>query len=260
MKRIIFLNILITATLTSCIKDFVCIKGNGVTETEIRPVNTFTSIENSTPFDVIYHKADTTGLIVKAEVNILPHIITETYNNTLELRTSPTHACFDYTERPVIMVTSPGLSKVLLSGSGDIIADEMSGPALSIRLSGSGNITAGQLLSETKLNIALSGSGDIYAENVFCNEAEFDLSGAGNISVNGSGNLGLMRISGSGNIYSADFILNSLSAVISGSGNIFTTVEETLSAILSGSGNIYLKGNPQILETVSGSGRIIKYR
>lgn len=259
MKKIVSAYILITISLTSCIKEFICIKGNGIAETETRPIGSFSAIENSTPFDVIYHKADTTSLQIKAEVNILQHIITETLNNSLEVRTSPMNACFDYMERPVIMVTAPALSKIYLSGSGEIIADEMSGPAVSLRLSGSGNITVSKL-SGTKLNMALSGSGDIYIDNAICNETELDISGSGNITVSGGGNLGLMRISGSGNIYSADFTLSSLSAAISGSGNIFTTVERTLSAIISGSGNIYLKGDPQILQTVSGSGRVIKYR
>lgn len=259
MKKVLFTFLILSCTLTSCIKDLLCIKGNGITETELRPVTAFVNIENSTSFDVIYHRADTTSLLVKAEGNILQHIITETFNNTLEVRTTPISACFDYSERPVIIATSPGLSKIFLSGSGDILADEMEGPAVTLKLSGSGNISVSHLTG-TKFSIALSGSGDINADDVVCNDAEMDISGSGNISVKGTGNTGLIRISGSGNIYSAEFTLQSLSAAISGSGSIFTTVENTLSAIISGSGNIYLKGDPEITQIVSGTGRIIRYR
>lgn len=259
MRKVIFLSLILTGTLTSCIKDFICINGNGIIETEMRPVAEFVNIENSTPFDVIYHNADTTSLLIKAESNILQHIITETFNNTLELRTTPLSACFNYNERPVIIATSPGLSKLFLSGSGDIIADEMEGPSVTLKLSGSGNISVSQLTG-TKLSMAVSGSGDIFADDAVFNEAEMDISGSGNITVKGTCNIGLIRISGSGDIYSADFKLNSLSAAISGTGSIYTTVENTLSAIISGTGNIYLKGDPEITQIVSGTGRIIKYR
>lgn len=259
MKKVLWIFLILSCILTSCIKDLLCIKGNGITETEMRPVTAFVNIENSTPFDLIYHKADTTSLLIKAEGNILQHIITETFNNTLELRTTPLSACFDYSERPVIIATSPDLSKIFLSGSGDIIADEMEGTVVTLKLSGSGSISVSQLTG-TKLSIALSGSGDIIADDAICNEAEMDISGSGNISVKGTGNIGLIRISGSGNIYSADFTLHSLSAAISGSGSIFTTVVNTLSAIISGSGNIYLRGDPEITQIISGAGRIIKYR
>ncbi len=134
MKKTLIIGSLLAVSATSCLKDIFCISGNGIIQTETRDVQTFHQIENSTFADVIYKKADSVSVTIKAETNIISHIVTETNNGILDIRTDPGSTCFDPTEQPVIIVTSPELNNLVLTGSGGIIADSLSGNSVIIKL------------------------------------------------------------------------------------------------------------------------------
>jgi hypothetical protein len=249
--------ILLAITLSSCLKDLVCITGNGNKKTETRRLNTFSNIENSTSINIVYRKSDTTGITIEADENLLPYITTSTDNNTLEIKAGNGMTCLDFATQPLIKVTSPRLESIFESGSGTFTADELSGYSTSIKLSGSGNISVAKV-SGTDMNILLSGSGDISVNNVLCETSDLFLSGSGKISLSGQCENSHLKLSGSGQINAGTWNLNIANILISGSGDIQTSVEQSLTAIISGSGNIYLKGDPEITQTISGSGRIIK--
>ena len=67
--------------LSSCIEDFIIIDGNGISVTESRRTALFYKLENSTSIDVVYKTADTTGITIRADENLIDNIITETYDN-----------------------------------------------------------------------------------------------------------------------------------------------------------------------------------
>jgi hypothetical protein len=259
MKSKFFLvfSIITMLLLTSCFDDFICIKGNGVIETERRRTVEFSRIENSTQFDIIYNRNDTSGISINADQNIIDNIVTETSGSTLEIKTSPRNACFNYTQRPVIMVSSPSLNSTLICGSGGFLADFMEGNAVTVKLSGSGDIKTDHI-SCHDLTILLSGSGTITLNDIEGYNSDAFISGSGNILLDGVCERNNVKISGSGNLHADTYITGSASVIISGSGNAFTYIEENLTGIISGSGNIYVKGNPAIDVTVSGSGRVIE--
>jgi hypothetical protein len=258
-SRYVLLTVLfILLTQSSCLKNLLCERGNGIAATEVRRTGVFNKIENSTSIDIIYKRSDTTGITIKADENLLDYIITETNNNTLEIRTRDGNTCLDFDSRPVITITSPGLESIFVSGSGTFVADEMTGNNVSVKMSGSGDLSTDKITC-TELTVTLSGSGNMDINNCTSVNSDIYLSGSGSISVSGLSEGAGLRISGSGKIYAANWMLSSADAIISGSGDIFTNVEKTLTALISGSGNIYLKGDPIINQTISGSGRIIKY-
>ena len=260
MRKRCFIVIVIFTLLTynSCLKDLLCIRGNGIEETEVRRAFAFNKIENSTSIDVIYKKADTTSITIRADENLLEYITTETNNNTLEIRIRNGSTCLDFDTKPLITVTSPGLKTVFESGSGTFFADEMSGNDVAIKMSGSGDISIAKV-SSTGMTVTLSGSGNIDLNNCIGVNSDVFLSGSGNIRLAGQNESSNLKISGSGEINAENLMLGSAYIIISGSGDIFANVENSLTAIISGSGNIYLKGDPTISTTTSGSGRIIKY-
>jgi hypothetical protein len=233
------------------------VRGDGIIETETRRVTQFDQIENSTSFDVVYQRADTLGISITAEQNILGYIETNVYDNCLEIRTSPGSICLDYNEKPVLTITSPSLKKIINSGSGTFLAGNLSGGAVTLKSSGSGDISVLNI-TVNNIEIVLSGSGDIEIEKASCSGSDFLISGSGNIDISGDCENSHIKITGSGNVHSSDFITDSASIIISGSGNAYTTVEEYLNGLISGSGSIYVRGNPKIDQTVTGSGRIIK--
>ena len=244
-------------TFTSCIKDILCIDGNGNVETQLRTSASFSSAVNTTSVDVIYLKADSTSITVMAESNIINHIVTITKNDRLEIRTDPRNACFDYRHRPVVTITSPELSTMELTGSGDFSADTLSGNSVTVKLTGSGDLLA-NMITSGDLDITLTGSGDADIIGATCQVADFTLTGSGDVSIRGSGINGTMRVTGSGDIKSDGFHLMTASETITGSGNIHTLVQNSLTAVISGSGNIYFRGNPVIDQTTTGSGRVIR--
>ena len=246
-------------SLSSCLENLTAIRGNGVITTEIRRTGMFINLENSTSIDIVYKKADTTGITITADENLLDYIVTETFNNTLEIKTRDVNSYLDFTGRPLITITSPVLEKAFFSGSGDFLADEMSGDEVKISLSGSGDIAADNILC-TDIILVISGSGTINIKDCLSNSSDIIVSGSGDIQINGQSEDFNLRISGSGAIFAEHFLTGSASIIISGSGNVFTYIENDLNAVISGSGNIYLKGDPQISQTISGSGRIIKYK
>lgn len=258
MKRIITAALFIAFTTTSCLENIICIDGNGQLATESRQVSGITEIVNTTSVDVVFKKADSVSVTITAESNLIKHIVTSAGGGRLEIRTDPRNACFDYTIRPLITVTSPQISSLDLTGSGSLEADSLDGSTVEIRSTGSGNLYAGHIIGDDLL-ISMSGSGDASILSATCIESDFTLTGSGNLEIGGKAAKGEMRVTGSGDIKSVDFQITSAKETVTGSGNIYTTVVNTLNAVISGSGNIYVRGDPSINQTITGSGRVIKY-
>jgi hypothetical protein len=256
-RILLILSGVLLLAMTSCLKDFLYIKGNGNIESELRRTGMFDQIENSTPCDIVYKKADTAAILLSADQNILDHIDTEVCNHKLEIRIRPLGIILDYSKRPVITVTSPSLNEISLSGSGSLSADEMSGATVSVKLSGSGDITVNRI-NCTELSAMVSGSGDIALKLAECTNSDISTSGSGTISVTGQCDKEHARISGSGKIDGRNFITNSATVAISGSGDVYSNVKDYLKATISGSGDIYLYGNPRVDQKRSGSGKIKK--
>jgi hypothetical protein len=259
MKRryFIVMSIFTAAILNSCVDDIFCMRGNGLSQTVVRRVAGFNSIENSTSIDVIYNKADTARITVTADENLVDNITTETRNNKLIIRTKG-NKCLDFNTRPLITISSPSLQTVNASGSATFIADEVSGANVSVKMSGSGEISI-EKISATDLTISLSGSGNIKCNDCTSANSDVFLSGSGGITLGGQSENSNLKISGSGKINTENFALKTADITITGSGDVYTFVENSLIAFISGSGNIYLKGNPTINKTITGSGKIINY-
>jgi hypothetical protein len=243
--------------LTSCIDNLVCIEGDGIIKNERRRLRGFSQIENSTEFDIVFKIADTTGLNIIADRNLIDNIISEVSGNVLEIKTNPGNACFSYSQRPVIEVSSPDLNSVTLSGSGDFLADQMDGNLVSVKLSGSGEIKV-EHISCDDLYVSISGSGNILLGDTRSTNSDAFISGSGNMLIVGECDKSTIKTSGSGNIFADSYPAETASVTISGSGDSYVNVIERLTGAISGSGNIYVKGNPLIDVRVSGSGRVIR--
>lgn len=185
-KNIILITGVILISLTSCLEDMLFIRGNGISETVTRRSGTFSRIENSTSIDIVYKKADTTGITITADENLLSYIETETYSFT-----------------------------ALLTGSGNMNIKDCQSTGSDIFLSGSGNLNLKGQCIESDMKI--TGSGELFAEDFLLKSASVILSGSGNVFTSVENDLNGV-ISGSGNIYlKGDPIINK---TITGSGRI----------------------------------------
>jgi hypothetical protein len=258
-KFIILLSGAMLIAITSCIEDLMVIRGNGISTTETHRTAPFFKLENSTSIDVIYKTADTTGITITADENLIDNIITETYDNTLEIKFTPDDHHPEFRVKPLITITSPRLEKAIISGSGALLAGRMTGDDVTIKVSGSGDISTDNVTSKN-LSVVITGSGNINIKECVTGFSDIILTGSGNLNTSGQSTDNNLKITGSGTIHADNYLLNTASVIISGSGNVFTNIDQKLNAIISGSGNIYLRGNPAISKTISGSGRIISYK
>jgi len=249
--------VLVLLSLTSCIDNLICIDGDGIIKNERSRLTGFDAIVNTTEFDIIFKIADTTGLNIIADRNLIDKLVTDVSGQVLEIRTNPSNACFSYSQRPVIEVSSPDLNSVTLSGSGDFLADQLEGNLVTVKLSGSGKIKA-EHVQCVELSAFLSGSGTISLWDTRSTNSDAFISGSGDILIEGECDKNTLKISGSGNIYDDKYIAKTGSVTSSGSGDSYVYLKEKLTGAISGSGNIYVKGNPLIDVRVSGSGRVIR--
>jgi hypothetical protein len=201
MKRILLVLVIAAGLLLpgcSVLKELnpQVITGSGVTARETRTVRSFDAIVlvGAAQVDVTLGDAETVE--VEAEDNLLPYIETKVTAGKLLIR-SRAGADLVTTRDIRITITTKTLESVELPGSGGITITGMEGKSLSLKLTGSGNITAEG--SVQRLTVSLAGSGDILCAGLQAEDVEVSLYGSGNITLFASQTLDA-SIPGSGSI------------------------------------------------------------
>jgi hypothetical protein len=270
--KILIFTAFILAIFSSCWEGIV-ISGNGEIAEETRTLPDFTEITSSGSFNIYYFHGDSTSVRIECESNLLPYIETAVFDDRLDIRFAR-HVNIHNSEDIDVYVTSPSISKILLSGSGKIEADSVSGYKLTLDVSGSGDIKSHFYGHQFKSSISgsglmdivadcdtadanISGSGKIYFEAMNCSLTEITISGSGKAELTGSSDKAVFKVVGSGKILATDFPVIEAEVRVSGSGNVYVNVSESLDAWLSGSGDLHYIGKPSINYIVSGSGKVI---
>jgi hypothetical protein len=275
-----------------------CVNGSGPVISELRAKENFTGVINNGSFDVYVAEADTFGVEVVAQENLLPVIETYVSGGYLVVETK-NNACYRSSSSVEVYVSLPELDRLRLTGSGKVKADVATSPVVEISNSGSGLIEIDTLYAESYM-ISNSGSGYISVEAAFADEADMVQSGSGTIV--GGFNFGIadlaIRHSSSGQVHAsvlngtvvdvilsgsgkvelagdavlAEYTLNSsgrvdalnlevpdVDATITGSGNIYVWATDFLDATITGSGDVIYRGSPSVSTTITGSGSVRPY-
>jgi hypothetical protein len=143
----------------------------------------------------------------------------------------------NYKENAKAIITTPSLTKVAVSGSGDMMVTGVKAGDFGIAVSGSGDITASG--SCTALRSAISGSGDIDATALKCQSVTASIAGSGDskafasndvsVSIAGSGDVRVMgapggacsvNIAGSGSVMLPGRTAGTCTTKIAGSGDV----------------------------------------
>jgi hypothetical protein len=189
-------------------------RGSGQLATETRPVSGFTKVELSGTGELTIEKTGTESLTISAEENILPQLTSEVSGDTLILGTKP-NARIVTTKPITYSLTVKDLTGLALSGSGSIRIPNLTTAALSIKISGSGTITANGTANDQDLEI--SGSGRYLADGLTSKTVKARISGSGAASVAATDVIDV-EISGSGSLtYSGN---PQVTQEISGSGKL----------------------------------------
>jgi len=206
-----------------------------------RNVSAFTEISLKIDGNVHLKQGSTQSVEVKGEEGTLNRLITDVSDRKLVIK-YPSDTWFSNWKpgKVDIYITIPQIDKLVISGSGSIVADDkIDSRILDMLLSGSGDISLAELNSE-KVTVTLSGSGNV------------------KLSGNGTASEFKATISGSGNVKAIDFPANEVNVKIGGSGNCFVNSGKNLVVKLAGSGNVIYRGNPLVDSTILGSGNVKK--
>ncbi len=210
-------------------------------ENEERNVPTFSEVSLKIPAKLYIEQGDKQSVEIVAEPSTLKEIITVVKGRTLNIR-FPNKNYFLKKFKPgkiEIHITVPEIDGLTVSGSGDIIAED---------------------INTRILDLTVSGSGDILIDELKVNRVSTTVSGSGNIIIKDGGVADdlTVSISGSGNVKAAGFEASDVVVRIAGSGNCSVNSNGSIKARIAGSGNVNYKGNPSIDSSVAGSGRIKK--
>lgn len=219
----------------------VFIFNNAAAEEEIRDISAFSEIGLNIAAKLYLEQGSKQSVRIVAKSSTLKDIITEVKNQKLIIR-FPNKNIFKRNldqGKITIYITVPDVNALGVSGSGDIIVEELEARILDLAVSGSGNISIDELDTE-KVKASISGSGNISLGNDGVAE---ELS---------------VSISGSGNFSGKQFEAEKVTIRTSGSGNCTVTSNGSIKASIAGSGSVYYRGNPSIDASVAGSGTVKK--
>jgi hypothetical protein len=245
MKRKLYLilgiSILMLATMACSVNlpdiNFSTVKGNGNVISENRDVSGFSGITLAGIGSLYIEQGSTESLRIEGEENLLPLIETTVTDGTLHIQfkrnTNPMP-----TKELNYYLTVKDLTRVGVSGLGNVEIKPIQSSNFSLDISGSGNATIDSLTAEN-IMIGLSGLGS----------AEIK---AGKVTGQ------VINISGSGSYKAGALESKTADIEISGVGEAKVRVSERLDASISGSGSVEYIGNPNVSQQVSGVGSVKK--
>jgi DNA-binding transcriptional regulator YdaS (Cro superfamily) len=170
------------------------VSGSGNARTEVRNVPAFSAIDIAGPIDAEIAIGPESHVEITGDDNIIPLITTDVHGDRLELGARKS-------VRPSVhlaaRITVPRLTRLELTGSGEVAAHGVQADRLAVTLSGSGTIRADGTAHEAE--IALVGSGAIALDQLAAERASVSVSGSGDVAVAAARALDV-AITGSGDV------------------------------------------------------------
>jgi hypothetical protein len=233
------------------------IRGSGNVISESRQVSGITGVQLDTSGDLTLSQDDTESLTIEAEDNLLPLLTSEMVNGTLKLGTKP-NTSISATKPIKYTLTVKNIAALSANGSGNITAgDLVSGDNFQVSLSGSGSLDLSSLKSD-KVSIKLNGSGDAAIATLNTQSLAASLNGNGILKLAGQTTDQSINLSGSGDFNGEKLVSKTAAANLNGSGDITLQVSDTLVASSNGSGDITYIGSPTVTQRRNGSGKIMQ--
>ncbi len=236
MKK--FLSLLLIACLAAC-NNFSneTITGNGNIRTETRNYNCEGRIKLQGSFDVYLIPGSDGNIIIEADENVIPYIVSENRNGYLSIKAREGFN-LKSKQKIKISVACSRLTNLQIAGSGSFIGqDKFSGmDELKLEIAGSGNITL----------------------HVNTPKVDAGIAGSGNINLKGETRDASIEINGHGDYNAEELKAENVKVEVNGSGKVRVHADKSLEMDITGSGDVYYRGNPSIHKDVTGSGKAIK--
>lgn len=270
------------------------IKGNGHVRQLDKSIPSFTKINLQNNITIHVSKGKNSTVMIRADDNILPYIITQVVNDELIIALRD-NVIADSDNDIQVTLQIPTLTSIRHLGSGDIYAHGVDAKHLMIESHGAGDMRIDGDIDLSSMEV--SGSGDIQISNAHSDSLVMDVHGEADIELNGndlaltklvqtgqgdvnikgiktdnmtlvnhgSGGTRLagdakslfMRVSGSADVDTFNLKTQSTEIQLRGSGDVMLSSTNSLIARVFGSGDITYYGSPKNINLdVLGSGRI----
>lgn len=187
--------VLVTTACTITDSD-TTITGSGTVATESRDVDSFDRLVVEGGAQVLIEVGPATSLEVQTDDNVTPVLTTEVRDGRLVLSIESGTSLRDIA--PIVYrITTPNLVAVEISGSGDVVAENVDTTDFDVDISGSGDVKLVGIVDTVSLNIA--GSGSLNGAELIAVNGDVEISGSGYALVNATAELEI-SISGSGTV------------------------------------------------------------
>jgi hypothetical protein len=189
-------------------------QGSGVPATQSRDVAAFKSLELAGSNNVVIRVGEKQSVVVRADDNLLHRVTTKVQSGTLVIGNIP--GSFTTKSPMRVEVDVPTLNALALTGSGNIVINNIEAESLKVTLSGSGTLTASG--TATRLDVRVGGSGTTQFTRLFAKDVRAVVSGSGSIFITATKSLDA-SVPGAGAILYAGNPQN-VTKSITGSGTI----------------------------------------
>lgn len=186
--------LLMIVFLTGCNVLHPGIPGSGISQSDIRQVESFEEVNLSGFGKVNVFAGETPSVCVTTDSNLLAHVETNVEDGKLKIK--PRGRIRPKTGLRVD-VTVPRLTAARISGAGDMNIIDLAGDHLDLSISGAGTLQANGYVND--LSTSISGAGDADLGNLRAANANVRISGSGDACVCASESI-TARISGAGDL------------------------------------------------------------
>lgn len=221
------------------------ITATGETETRTYNVGNIHALSVLGAFDVVLDN-NRTEVELKAPANMFDYIVITNNKGALTVKFKPNISVNVDANSIVLYLPAAGINNIALSGSGRITASDLVADGdFKISLRGSGDIDIASLRSEGETSLTLSGSGDIKVGSIVAGEVSAILKGSGDLKIKSidASNKSTISLSGSGDLEVASVRAPQISSTLTGSGDlkVNTAIGNEVEMALRGSGDAYAK-------------------
>lgn len=252
-------------------------RGSGNIVKETRQVSDFDRVDVCCGMQLTLTQGQPTSLEIEADDNLLPEITSNVTNGQLvvEYRQSPGPMSFRPSKPVQVLVTTPTIHSMIISGGGQLQSNSVQSDRVEIDLSGGAQGKIESLLSHTSL-VNVSGGGQFEAGIVQGTRAEVDLSGGANAAIDslsvesldlqasgggkvtlaGSATQQTIDLSGGCHLNAPELESKRVMIGISGGGGAIVWATDSLDVDLGGGSTVEYYGNPNVSQTLSGGSQV----
>ena len=211
------------------------------------------TVELSGPIDLTLRYGTTPALTIKGEERLLGNIDTSQSGDVLHIGT---RGMLLHHRQPLqAVLVLPNVGRIVIDGSGDSVITGLSGDAIVLQLTGSGNVRFNGRYQ--RVDASVNGSGDLELNTGNSDAITLSQESAGQITVLGSAHKLTVKKTGSGELDARHLRADEVTLKQSGSGDSIVLARETVAIEMSGSGDVRVRGGPRVQSVArTGSGEV----